>query len=205
MLNIALTILAGLGVAYWYKRQGAPTGPSFVGPLLPEAWTNDVAIPVEVTPTLTMRWPVAALRVSASGQAQLKRLEGLKLTRYRLGDGGWTIGYGRYYKDPAAPPESIDQATAEAWFQQDLEERAAKWVRYYVKVPLTQNEFDALASMAYNLSPNAFSTIAAAVNRGENPLAASMVYVRPGTKDEVGLRTRRAYEVALYHTPDSTV
>jgi lysozyme len=132
-------------------------------------------------------------------RAMLKQGEALRLTRYRLGDGGWTLGYGRYFPDgDTPPPASITRETAEQWFAEDVEQRGARWVRAYVDRPLQQWEFDALTSMAFNLRPSSFRTIAEAVNAGEDPEAASLNYVRAGTNLEQGLRNRRAREIALY-------
>jgi lysozyme len=131
----------------------------------------------------------------------LKGSEALRLARYRLGDGGWTIGYGRYFPDGGPlPPERISRDTAEAWFVEDVEARAARWVRAYVRVNLTQQQFDALVHMAYNLSPKSFKQIADAVNRGEDPEAAAMRFIRAGTHLEAGLRNRRRKELALYRS-----
>jgi lysozyme len=148
----------------------------------------------ELTPS-----PVAAMRPSSALLAMLREGEALRLTRYRLGDGGWTIGYGRYYPDGGAvPPERITRDQAEAWFLDDVEARGARWVRAYVSVPLMQRQFDALVHMAFNLKPSSFKTIAQAVNAGDDPEAAAMRYVRAGTNLERGLRNRRERELALY-------
>lgn len=150
--------------------------------------------------------PVADMQPSEQVKDMLRASERLRLTRYRLGDGGWTIGWGRYFPDSGPmPPERVDRATADRWFDEDLEARAARWVRAYVRVPLQQHEFDALVHMAYNLSPKAFRTIAEAVNAGEGPQAAALQYVRAGTELEAGLRNRREREFdlwtfAAYHT-----
>ena len=95
---------------------------------------------------------------------------------------------------------AIDRATADEWFALDVKERGEKWVKTYVTVPLTQPQFDALVSMAYNLSPRSFKTIADAVNAGEDPEAAALQFVRAGTGLERGLRRRRAVEVAMFRT-----
>ncbi len=146
-------------------------------------------------------YSAASLTVSPAGVDAIKAREGLRLQRYRLGDGGWTIGYGRYFPDSGGPPpESITREQAEAWLVEDIEAKAARWVRAYVTAPLTQSQFDALASMAFNLSPKSFRTIAEAVNRGEDPEDAAMVFVRAGTNLERGLRNRRAEELALYRS-----
>lgn len=143
--------------------------------------------------------PVADMAPSAQLVAMLRRAEGgAHLKRYRIGDGGWTIGVGRFYRDPAEPPESITADQAEAWFAEDIEARAARWVRAYVSVPLLQHQFDALTHMAYNLSPKSFRTIARAVNDGQDPEAAAMSFVLAGTDKEKGLRNRRARELDLY-------
>lgn len=143
--------------------------------------------------------PAATMKPSAQLLAMLREGEALRLTRYRLGDGGWTIGYGRFYPDSGEPPpERITRDTAERWFAEDVEARAARWVRAYVRVPLLQHQFDALTHMAFNLSPKAFKTIADAVNDGEDPEAPALQFIRAGTHLERGLRNRRAREVALY-------
>ena len=130
----------------------------------------------------------------------IKRLEGGPLlVRRDLGDGGYTIGYGRFETDSARLPERITAEQAEAMLLEDIEARGARWVRAYITVALDQQQFDALTSMAYNLSPQSFRTIAAAVNRGESPDAAAMRYILPGTRFERGLRNRRSAELAMYH------
>lgn len=141
----------------------------------------------------------AGMATSPAGLAHIQQFEGLRLTRYRLGDGGWTIGWGRYYPDSGPPPpERIDRATADAWFAQDVAERGERWVRAYVTAELTQPQFDALVSMAYNLSPRSFRTIADQVNQGNDPEAAALQFIRAGTNLERGLRNRRAAELALF-------
>lgn len=145
-----------------------------------------------------MGTPAQGMEPSAELLAMLKRGEALSLTAYRLGDGGATIGYGRFYRDGTNAPAAIDRDTAERWFLEDVEARGARWVRAYVSAPLTQTQFDALVSMAYNLSPGAFRTIAQAVNEGADPESEALRYVRQGTNLEAGLRNRRAREIALF-------
>lgn len=144
--------------------------------------------------------PAAWYSTSEAMKRRLKQREGLKLSRYRLGDGGWTIGYGRYYPDsgPAAPA-AIDLDTAERWFTEDLVARGEKWVKLYVSVPVTQNQFDALVSMAYNLRPSSFKRIAEAVNQGRDPTPIAMEYTRPGTNLERGLIARRNEELSIFY------
>lgn len=144
--------------------------------------------------------PADWYRTSDAMQARLKQREGCRLQRYRLGDGGYTLGYGRYFPDGGAvPPASIDQATADAWFDEDLIARGEKWVKLYISIPISQNQFDALTSMAYNLRPSSFKTIADAVNAGQDPRPVAMQYTRPGTNLEHGLIARREDELGIFN------
>lgn len=164
-------------------------------------WTDEVTAALSTLRNTIAPTPVQGMRTSAAGLAHLKRRESLSLTPYRLGDGGSTIGWGRYYPDNGPPPpDRIDRATAEAWFVEDVRERGERWVTVYVDVPLLQHQFDALVSMAYNLSPRSFRKIAAAVNAGEDPANMALQFIRQGTHLEAGLRTRRQAELAMYRT-----
>lgn len=146
-----------------------------------------------------MNGEIQDMRTTAALQDMLKRRERLLLVRSDLGDGGWTIGWGRFSKRAADLPESVTREQADDMFDTDIIERAEKWVKAYVRVPLTQEQFDALAHMAYNLRPASFRRIAEAVNRGEPPDDVALEYVRAGSQFERGLRIRRAQEFALYH------
>jgi len=132
--------------------------------------------------------------------ARLKARERLMLARYELGDGGWSIGYGHFTPySQTPPPASISREEAEAMFLRDLEDRAQRWVRAYVTVPLTQSQFDALVSMAFNLSPASFCTIAEVVNAGGDPREQAMKFVRPDKPHLTqGLINRREEELAWY-------
>ena len=144
--------------------------------------------------------PAEFFSTSAGMRERLKAREGCRLQRYRLGDGGWTIGYGRYYPDGGdVPPEAIDQDTADRWFLDDLSQRGEKWVKLYISVPISQNQFDALVSMAYNLRPSSFKRIADAVNAGADPAPIALQYTRPGTNLERGLIARREEELNIYN------
>ena len=144
--------------------------------------------------------PADWYRTSDAMKARLMVREGCRLPRYRLGDGGYTLGYGRYFADGGTvPPASIDQATADAWFDEDLIARGEKWVKLYISVPISQNQFDALTSMAYNLRPSSFKNIADAVNAGQNPTPVAMQYTRPGTNLERGLIARREDELGIFN------
>lgn len=182
-----------LAAAYEARRADDESAPEGTGP----SWADQMDAALSAITTT----PAADMTPSPGLVAKLKADEACKLNRYRLGDGGWTIGWGRYYPDGGpVPPEAISQTTADQWFTDDLENRGARWVRTYVTRELQQQEFDALCSMAFNLKPSSFRRIAEAVNAGQDPDEAAMQFVRAGTNLEKGLRRRRAGELAMYHT-----
>jgi lysozyme len=110
--------------------------------------------------------PVADMSTSPAMLSMLKTREALHLTPYNLGDGGYTIGYGHQYQAWETVPASITQDQADAMFAADVVARAEKWVKLYVQVDQTQNQFDALVSIAYNMSPQSFKKFADQVNAG---------------------------------------
>jgi lysozyme len=81
-----------------------------------------------------------------------------------------------------------------------LYDRGYKWVRLYVSVPVTQNQFDALTHIAYNMSPKGFKRFADAVNAGEgiDQIADDSVFW-VAANFQNGIRARRAQEVALFN------
>lgn len=207
-LAIGAAAVAGLAYAATQRRaQSAADAPSdgssdgTDGSSAEPTMLEDLQASTESAMNRIIGYAAASMAVSPDGLAAIKSHEGCKLTRYRLGDGGWSIGWGRYYKDGGpVPPETITQDQADAWLTDDVDAKGAKWVRAYVKVNVTQAQFDALASMAYNLSPKSFSVIADAVNAGQDPQDAAMRYTLPGSKFERGLINRRTQELAMYRS-----
>jgi lysozyme len=144
--------------------------------------------------------PVADMWASDQVRSMLKRRERLRLERYNIGDGGWTIGYGHFEKNIANIPARITVDQAERMFDQDVAERAEKWVRLYVQVPLMQHEFDALVHIAFNMSPQSFKKFASTVNAGQGIgywAERSINWV--GAHLQNGIRNRRNEELALFN------
>lgn len=127
---------------------------------------------------------------------ELKSSEGLRLEPYQLNDGGYTVGYGHW---SASPLGAVTQAQAEELFNQDIESRAAKWVRLYVSVPLSQSQFDALVHIAYNMSPKSFKKFADSVNNGQGIRDIAQKSVGwVASMYQNGIANRRAREINLY-------
>lgn len=146
--------------------------------------------------------PVSGMQTSDAMLNQLKRKEKLMLTKYKLNDGGngWSIGYGHKFQRGETVLDSITRDEAESMFADDVANRAEKWVKLYVTVDLTQSQFDALVSIAYNMSPQSFKKFANAVNAGEGIdgiATASIEWVVPEYRH--GIENRRNDEMTLYN------
>lgn len=150
------------------------------------------------------------MRTSAAGLDLIKSFEGLELAAYLCPAGVWTIGYG--HTDAAGPPKVVPGMTvtrneAESLLKSDLikYERA---VSSAVKVPLTQNQFDALVSFTYNCGIGALqkSTLLKRLKRGEYDAvpAELMKWNKAGGKELAGLTRRRRAEAKLWRGIDSS-
>jgi lysozyme len=127
----------------------------------------------------------------------LKRTEGLSLKKYRDTSKGWSIGYGRFFPGGVGIPDTITRETAEQWLAEDLEDRAAKYVRLYIKRALTQPQFDGFTHMFYNISPPSMRNIANAFNAYGDWQSVALRYTLPGQKEEPMLIKRRNAEIAM--------
>jgi lysozyme len=95
------------------------------------------------------RRPPSELYPSRAAVDLIRHFEGLSLTGYLDPIGIPTIGYGRTGPE-AVVGKRITLAEADALLDEDVA-RHAQIVRDQVTVPLTQGEFDALTSLAFNL------------------------------------------------------
>ena len=144
------------------------------------------------------------MHVSPSGVDLICNFEGLRLKAYDDGVGVWTIGYGTTKYPNGIRVKKGDTCTldqAKAYMQNDLK-AFEQTVNSAVKVPVSQNQFDALVSLAYNIGSTAFknSTLVKRLNEGNYKAAANQfdVWVNAGGKRMQGLVNRRAAEKALF-------
>jgi lysozyme len=137
----------------------------------------------------------------------IKKHEGLRLTAYMpTKDDVWTIGWG--HTKTARQGMTISQAQAETLLRQDLD-WVEKTIKTLVKVPLKQNQFDALASLIFNIGGNAFSksTVLRRLNAGDYSGAADAFLMWDKQRDRKtgkmntlrGLTIRRNEERALFN------
>jgi len=110
---------------------------------------------LEIIRQLLNKEPPAPEKITSVGSTRLIReFEGLELKAYKCPAGVLTIGYG-HTKEVAAGMV-ITEGKAEALLREDL-----VWVEEAINtkvvVPLTQNQYDALASFIYNVGAGAFT------------------------------------------------
>ncbi len=145
------------------------------------------------------------MRTGKQGIQIIQHFEGLKLRPYKCPAGLWTVGYGTLIGNgKTLPPEwnrlfTVSECTALLFEELRSKE---KGILRYVRVPLTQNQFDAIVSFVYNLGLGAFqrSTLRRKINRGDF-LGASQEFIKwnkAGGKVLAGLTRRRISETALF-------
>ena len=108
------------------------------------------------------------MHTSINGQDIIKNHEALRLTVYPDQRGLPTIGYGHLLKPGESFPNGINEEQAGALLVGDLA-TAENAVNAGVKVSITQNQFDALVSLAFNIGAGAFrsSTVLRKLNAGD--------------------------------------
>lgn len=143
------------------------------------------------------------MKISATGIALIKRFEGCELTAYPdPGTGGepYTVGYGHTGPEVKLGMR-IPQETADAWLAADLE-KFEKCVEAAASVPLTQSQFDALVSLAFNIGCAALrgSTLVKRLNDADYEAAADQFlrWTKAAGKELPGLVKRRAAERDLF-------
>lgn len=139
-------------------------------------------------------------QIGKAGLDLVKSFEGLKLRAYLCPAKVWTIGYGSTGPH-VTPGKVINEAQADELLQDDLD-RFEKAVTRLVTVPLTQNQYDALVSFAFNVGISALerSTLLKRVNAKlfDQAKAEFAKWNRAGGRPLAGLTRRRAAEAALF-------
>ena len=145
-----------------------------------------------------------AKTVSNSGMVLICSFEGLRLNAYDDGVGVWTIGFGTTIYPNGIKVKKGDtctEAQAKVYMAHDLKKFESA-VNSAVTVPINQNQFDALVSLAYNIGTSAFknSTLVKKLNAGDIRGAAAQfnVWNKGGGKVMQGLVNRRKSEKALF-------
>jgi lysozyme len=145
-------------------------------------------------------------RVSRAAIEAIKRFEGYRRKAAQLPVGRWTIGYG--HTQTARQGAEVSEPDAEALLIYDLI-GVTHALNEWIYAPLNQNQFDALASFAFNIGLDAFRGSAALKRINEGALThAAYALEQWRMADFEGERIvidalvrRRASEKALFLTP----
>lgn len=145
------------------------------------------------------------MKVSSAGLDLIKQFEGLRLDAYECQAGVWTIGYGHTGPD-VTENLKITKEKADELLAKDIS-YFEKGVSSRVKIGISQSQFDALVSFAFNVGIYAFagSTLLRLLNDGSSKeiVASEFIrWVRADGKVSEGLKRRRAAEKALFLAKD---
>jgi lysozyme len=145
------------------------------------------------------------MKVSNKCLEMLAHHEGVRRKPYRCPAGLWTVGVGHLIGDGHSLPDSWNRTFSleevYAILAADVT-RFERGVERYITVPLTQGQFDALVSFAFNLGLGTLqkSTLRQKLNRGDKDgaITSLLKYNKAGGKVLKGLDLRRKSEAALF-------
>lgn len=148
------------------------------------------------------------MNLNEAGKSLIKSFEGCKLKAYKCSANKDTIGYGNtFYEDGTKVKvgDIITKERADELFEIIAEDFSNK-VRPLIKKELTDNNFSALVSFAYNAGVGNLknSTLLKKVNANpedETIAAEFKKWVRVNNVVLKGLQKRREAEIKLYFTP----
>lgn len=193
----------GMGALVWWLTRQADYG------LTPESSTDAGTLPFTDGGFMDVALGVAGAvfgggqgmrkQMSFAGIELLKQFEGYRSQVYDANPPkrDWTIGYGHKLKAGETFKNGVSESTARSLLVADIgfaEDRVSR----NITIDLSQSQFDALVSLAYNLTISSWLAASARINRGESASSVFNRYVYGGGVKLGGLVTRRGLEVAMY-------
>jgi lysozyme len=141
------------------------------------------------------------VNINAAGLDLIKKFEGCKLKAYRCPAGVWTIGFGHTSKS-VKQGQTISQHQADTILASDIEKFEEGVADLTSKTTLTENQFAACVSLAFNIGITRFasSTLYKKLMKGDVEGAAKEFskWTLAGGKRMPGLVKRREAEMALF-------
>lgn len=135
--------------------------------------------------------------VSNNGYRLIKSFEGLRLIAYRCPAGKWTIGYG--HTRGVKKGMYISEDVAQHFLIEDVQRVEPVIQRYDKKYHWTQNEFDALASFAFNCGTGSLHKLLGYGTRSKQVIAQKLLlYNKAKGKVLPGLVRRREAEQKMF-------
>jgi len=147
------------------------------------------------------------MKLSQNGLQLLEKLEGLKTKAYKDTVGVWTIGIGSTFYENGSRVKEGDILTKEECYHlfELTKSKYEKPINDSIKVPLTQNQFDALFCFCYNIGATGFknSTVVRMINNGSDRAGIEMAFMmwKGKAKNKSGqyvLESRRQAEINEY-------
>lgn len=201
--GVLLVVVGFAAIAFFAGRQGKPdieaSGPAMTDAPASSPKASPAPSPAQIPDGVL---PAnAGLRMNEAGLAIIRKSEGLRLDAY-YAHGQWLIGYG--HSRTARAGMKITEAQASALLREDV--RAFEdGVKMRLAVPVNENEFSAMVSLAYNLGLGGFekTSVLLRINKGDRKGAAAafLRYNKAGGKVLEHLSHRREEERALFLTP----
>lgn len=148
------------------------------------------------------------MKLNSVGYNLIKEFEGLSLKPYKCQANISTIGYGSTFYENGTKVKLTDAPITKQRAEQLLKNTADKFaerVAVLITKPVTQNQFNALVSFAFNVGVSALkiSTLLKLVNNNPNDANIAKEFLRwnkAGGRVVQGLTNRRIKESALYFT-----
>ena len=142
------------------------------------------------------------MNISAEGLDFIRSYERLALRSYQDSGGVWSIGYG--HTDGVKAYQTCTQDQAEQWLEEDVAV-AEHAVVSLVKIGLTQNEYDALVSLVFNVGYGSLarSELLIDLNTGRIAMAADefLSFDHVGGIPNAGVERRRIAERTMFISP----
>lgn len=142
-------------------------------------------------------------RVSYRGLERIKKFESFSAIPYKDAAGKWTIGYGHLIteKDNFPPNIKITREQGNKLFLRDIS-IVDNCIKRNVSVQLSTNEYDAIASLIFNIGCGAFtrSTLLKWLNHNDRIKAANEFprWIYAGGRQNAGLMKRRLQEKEIF-------
>lgn len=182
----------------------------YLAPLPPVSEAPKPAEPVVPKPTPQPTSPAGLQKPGAFRYSEtwcvpaMKKIEGLRLKAY-FDKPGWAIGYGHNSTSGIKPTPYegmvINEAQADAMLHADLDE-CIRYLNTWVKVPLKQEQVDALCVHMFQQGPTQFrKRILPTLNAGNHAGVADLI--EHMSHSNPGVERRRRFEAARYLGSDS--
>jgi len=100
---------------------------------------------------------IRAYSISNGALDMIKKFEDFSSKAYKDTDGKMVIGYGTRIPDSSYLKKEISEAEAEKLLTNHLNKQVVPYIKTNVKRALNQNQWDALASLVYNIGGSRFA------------------------------------------------